>query len=256
MNPGYDWTPLGATLLSARVGDPARELLYVSPTSAHASGKPVRGGVPIIFPQFLDLGPLSRHGFARTSTWTVLDRSATALRCQLTERDVTTIWPHRFRAEFTATLTSDSLTLAMDVENTGDEPWTFTFALHTYFRVGDIADVRLEGLSGTRREDMVTTTSSTEQRASVDIVEKVDARYRGIRGPVVLDDGTQRLEFTQSGFADLVVWSPGANDAAQLVDLPDDGYRSFLCVEPALLSPTEIPVGGRWRGVHTVRVLR
>ena len=81
-------------------------------------------------------------------------------------------------------------------------------------------------------------------------------RYRAVRGPVVLDDGTQRLELTQSGFADLIVWNPGANDAAQLADLPDDGYRSFLCVEAALLTPTEIPAGGRWRGVHTARVLR
>src|SRR5579864_495667 len=51
-----------------------RPVLFVSPKSLFASGKAIRGGVPIIFPWFGarsdgKLGPA--HGFARTSEWTV-----------------------------------------------------------------------------------------------------------------------------------------------------------------------------------------
>ena len=67
------WTPHG--------GNP---VLYLSPKSALAPGKPIRGGVPVLFPWF---GPRwnaaefdaahgttsPMHGFARTTSW-ALDR--------------------------------------------------------------------------------------------------------------------------------------------------------------------------------------
>ncbi len=31
----------------------------------------VRGGIPVCFPQFADLGPLPAHGFARNRRWTL-----------------------------------------------------------------------------------------------------------------------------------------------------------------------------------------
>src|SRR5688572_29727961 len=46
-----------------------RERLYLSSTAAADSVQPVRGGVPVCFPQFSGRGPLPKHGFARTSTW-------------------------------------------------------------------------------------------------------------------------------------------------------------------------------------------
>src|SRR5438067_12687170 len=48
-------------------------VLYLSPTSAFESGKPIRGGVPIIFPWFgpRQGDPTSLHGFVRTRTWEV-----------------------------------------------------------------------------------------------------------------------------------------------------------------------------------------
>ena len=48
------WVPAGAD-----------EQLYLSPKSSFAPGSAIRGGVPVIFPQFNTRGPLQRHGFAR-----------------------------------------------------------------------------------------------------------------------------------------------------------------------------------------------
>ena len=45
------------------------EQLYVSPKTAYANGEAIRGGVPVIFPQFSTRGPLKRHGFARSKPW-------------------------------------------------------------------------------------------------------------------------------------------------------------------------------------------
>ena len=52
------WVPAGAD-----------EQLYLSPKSAFATGQAIRGGVPVIFPQFATRGPLQRHGFARGKPW-------------------------------------------------------------------------------------------------------------------------------------------------------------------------------------------
>ena len=48
--------------------------LYLSPEAVIAPGQAVRGGVPVVFPQFAQRGPdtsLPRHGLLRTRVWTV-----------------------------------------------------------------------------------------------------------------------------------------------------------------------------------------
>ena len=48
-----------------------REQLYLSPAAEYVEGRPIRGGIPICFPQFDLLGSLPKHGFARTISWGV-----------------------------------------------------------------------------------------------------------------------------------------------------------------------------------------
>jgi len=69
----------GATVISWKVANDAGDLqerLFVSSKSLLDGSKPVRGGIPIVFPCF---GPpilpehsrLSQHGFARSEEWKV-----------------------------------------------------------------------------------------------------------------------------------------------------------------------------------------
>src|ERR1700712_4949075 len=62
----------GAHLLSWKTGD-GKERLFCSSHTAIDGSKPIRGGVPVIFPQFNVRGPGLRHGFARVSTWRLVD---------------------------------------------------------------------------------------------------------------------------------------------------------------------------------------
>ncbi len=50
-------------------------LLFLSKSSEFLSAKPIRGGVPIIFPWFGPREGLPAHGFARTVAWQLTDRS-------------------------------------------------------------------------------------------------------------------------------------------------------------------------------------
>ncbi|MCB2000494.1 MAG: D-hexose-6-phosphate mutarotase, partial [Rhodoferax sp.] len=48
------------------------EQLYLSPRSGFGQRQAIRGGVPVVFPQFSDRGPLPRHGFVRNRAWQLL----------------------------------------------------------------------------------------------------------------------------------------------------------------------------------------
>lgn len=54
------------------------EVFYLSSTAEFTPGKAIRGGVPIIFPQFGPHGPLPSHGFARNSLWNLVDAGTAA----------------------------------------------------------------------------------------------------------------------------------------------------------------------------------
>ncbi|KIP11957.1 hypothetical protein PHLGIDRAFT_396343 [Phlebiopsis gigantea 11061_1 CR5-6] len=64
---------------SGSVSEPEpRERLFVSSTAALDGSKPVRGGIPVVFPCFgapshPDHAELSQHGFARNETWSFAD---------------------------------------------------------------------------------------------------------------------------------------------------------------------------------------
>ena len=48
------------------------EQLYLSAASEFRDGAAIRGGVPVVFPQFSSGGPLPKHGFARNLAWELI----------------------------------------------------------------------------------------------------------------------------------------------------------------------------------------
>ena len=58
----------GAQVLHAAL-ESGLELLYLSPLVDVYPDNPIRGGIPLMFPQFGDSGPLRKHGFVRDLQW-------------------------------------------------------------------------------------------------------------------------------------------------------------------------------------------
>lgn len=240
---------------------PARgdERLFVSATSEFRDGAAIRGGVPVIFPQFAGRGPLPKHGFARTTSWALagVERSARETRASLTlaHSDATrALWPHAFAAELTVTVGGPSLRVALAVVNAGAAPFDFAAALHTYLRVGDVRQATLVGLTGARYED-----SAAGGAARVDLDEalriggEVDRIYLDAPAEVELREHGRATVVAASGFPDTVVWNPGPVRAAALADLEPDGWRRMLCVEAAVVGATvRLGAGERWEGAQTL----
>lgn len=230
------------------------EHLYLSPDAVFDGQAALRGGVPVCWPQFNQRGPLAKHGFARNMAWQVEPFDAAApgeVRLALTDSDATrALWPHSFRAVLTVTLTPQGLRTALDVVNTSAVPWSFTAALHTYLRVDEVADVRLEGLLGAARWDAVRDVRHPETAEALRFGEEFDSVYAAPAEPLRLVQPSGTLEIAQSASCtETVVWNPGPVLATKLSDLPNDGWRHMLCVEAARIDEAVLlQPGAAWQG--------
>lgn len=247
-------SPYGAHVLSWVTSD-GDERLFLSPRTAWRKGEAIRGGVPVIFPQFSTAGPLVRHGFARTSDWHVLEVTPVSARFQLADNDATrAAWPQAFLVEYLVRLAADSLELELVVSNRGAIAMNFTAALHTYLRVSDISAVAVSGLQGCRfSENGVIAPPQRDREAQVSFPGEVDRLYPRSPAELRLVDTGRELRISSQGFPDAVVWNPGPERCAALKDVLPDGYRSFVCVEAAAAAqPLLLTAGQSWRGAQVL----
>jgi galactose mutarotase-like enzyme len=192
----------------------------------------VRGGIPVLFPICggLPSGRLSlpqgdfslaQHGFARDRPWSLSAlEDGRGVRLELGhDADTLAAYPFRFRLRLDYRLAPGELAITVQVSNAGEEPMPFSFGLHPYWAVADLAAVRLEGLPAAGFDH--------HTMAPAALAGQLDALSEGVdllahpRGPVRLlgaaGGGTVTLE--PSAPLDLVVlWT--------------DPPRPMLCLEP------------------------
>jgi glucose-6-phosphate 1-epimerase len=226
-----------------------RERLYLSTASEFRAGAAIRGGVPVVFPQFSTWGPLPKHGFARNHAWELISVSKGTARFQLRDSDATrAIWPHAFLAEFAVTVHERQLIMELAITNRGEEPFSFTAALHTYLRVDDTATTQIENLRGLKYFDAVLKQEALQTEDTLTFPGEVDRVYFNA-AKVIVRDGPQSLDVQNVGFPDGVIWNPGAKLAEALSDLDPGGYRHFVCVEAAIFrAPITLEPYQMWRG--------
>lgn len=245
----------GAHLLSWTTADGV-ERLYLSPEAVFDGTTPIRGGIPICFPQFNVRGPLPKHGLVRTLPWQAEpDADRSRVRLRLRDGDATRRWwPHAFEACVTVQLSPNVLRIGFDVCNTDSMPWTFALALHSYLRVQQIAQVRLAGLKGLHYWDALADRGDAnpiEQNDALTFDQPTDRVYAGVRAAAVFElrEPGRCLRIMQSDtLTEAVVWNPGEKLSAALPDLPDDGWREMLCVEAAKVDqPVRLAPRERWQ---------
>lgn len=248
----------GAQVLSWTAAD-GLERLYLSPSAVFDGHTAIRGGVPVCCPQFNQRGMLPKHGFMRNLPW-VHTPSETPETLRLTLRDgeaTRKLWPHAFEARLEATLSRGQLRIALTLRNLDSAPWTFAAALHTYLRVDNISNVRLEGLQGANRWDSLRDDRHVETAAALHFDAEFDSVYTAPAEPLRLVQPGGKLEISQSAScSETVVWNPGAVLGAKLADMPADGFRHMLCVEAARIDePVLLAPGAEWQGWQQLRVL-
>ncbi len=251
----------GAHVLSWRSAD-GREQLFMSERSSVDGSRAIRGGVPVIFPQFSEQGSGIRHGFARISTWQLaesgMDEGAAFASFTLSPMDLSEAarasWPHAANLRLRVAVRADEIAFRLEVENCGADAFSFAAALHSYLRVPDIRALSIMGL-----QDVLYAHAGghdapvPQQQASLEIDGALDRIYRSVPRALSMRAGDVAHTLSASGFKDTVVWNPGAEGAAALADMADLEYRKFVCIEPALLDGHLLQPGASWIGQHRIR---
>lgn len=248
----------GGQLLSWKPSD-GHERLFHGRATRYGAGRGIRAGIPVIFPQFSDRGPLPRHGFARTRAWRFEgvdgDRDHGHAVFALDDDDATRrVWSHAFALRLHVALRADALDIALVVHNTGTAPLDFACALHSYLSVASLAATRLEGLAGRPYRDSVRGIDDVVDTAPTPTFgPEIDRIHFGCADPRRLSDGVCGLRIDTTGFTDTVVWNPGETLAATLSDLAPGEHDRFVCVEPACIAPpVALAPDGVWRGTLTM----
>lgn len=225
----------GAHLLSWMPAG-GEDLLWLSPEAVRAPGRAIRGGIPLCAPWFAG-GPdgehTPSHGPARTQPW--------QLREAHVEPDGTvdlTLATTADGVDLTLALSAGATQLHLELTTAlpaDAEPRRVEAALHTYLAVHDVRATSVTGLAGSVVVDK-NARSVGEAGETLRPDGPTDLIHR-TAGPVTLEDGERSVRLETQGAADTVVWTPWAEGAAGMTDVPDDGWHRFLCVETACIGP-------------------
>jgi glucose-6-phosphate 1-epimerase len=154
-------------VLSYKTGT-GRECLFVSRDARTDGSKAIRGGVPLVFPQFGQPDTsMPQHGFLRVNYWTVDESSAfdssdsAGITYTLDLKDVKVarggVWDDQtlFDCKFQYRITIDGarLTTELEIQNTAGKSFNFQTLLHTYYLVDgkqalDGSQCYVKGLEG------------------------------------------------------------------------------------------------------------
>jgi D-hexose-6-phosphate mutarotase len=218
-------------------------LIWVSERAKFAPGKAIRGGVPVCWPWF---GPhtadarLPAHGVARTVGWEVLSTQALAdggtfLRLGLTNTGAAgDPWPHPSSVQLDISV-GTALQMTLVTRNTGTAPFVLGEALHTYFQISDVANIRIRGLEAGAYLDKVDAGARKTQQGSIAIDREVDRIYLNTSADCLIEDSAlqRRIRIASQGSHATVVWNPWIDRAAKMDDFAAQGYRDMVCVETA-----------------------
>jgi len=225
-----NWTPRGE-----------QPVIWLSAVAKFASGKLIRGGVPVCWPWF---GPhptepsFPWHVFARIVPWEPaeiqrLADGSTRIAFRLVQNEATLAqWPHSTPVELHINVGA-VLELNLVTRNIGQSPVTIGGALHSYFQVSDIRQVRILGLDACPYLDRVDACRRKQQAGPVMISAETDRIYLEATADCLIEDQGLNRRIGKRGNRSTVVWNPWVDKAARMGDIGEDGYLRMVCVESA-----------------------
>ncbi|XP_020261542.1 putative glucose-6-phosphate 1-epimerase isoform X2 [Asparagus officinalis] len=201
-----------------------QELLFMSSKAVVKPTKSIRGGIPICFPQFGNMGSLEQHGFARNRLWE-LDSSSSPPTTSKSQSSVDII-----------------------LKSTDDD-------LKTWPR----SEVRVEGLETLDYLDNLEGKERfTEQTDAVTFDGEVDRVYLSTPSKIAVIDHERKrtLELRKQGFPDAGVWNPWEKKAKSLADFGDEDYMSMLCVDSAVVeTPIVLKPDEEWTASQELSIV-
>ncbi|XP_059623632.1 putative glucose-6-phosphate 1-epimerase isoform X2 [Cornus florida] len=224
----------------------SKDLLFVRPDAVFNGQKPISGGVPHCFPQF-GPGQIQQHGFARNMNWSLVDSENVdgnpVITLELKDGPYSrSMWDFSFQALYKVILDSKSLSTELKITNTDKKPFSFTTALHTYFRAS-VTGASVKGLKGCKTlnkdPDPKNPLEGKEERDVITFPGFVDCVYLEAPNDVLLDNGLgDVISIRSRNWSDAVLWNPHLTMEAC--------YKDFVCVENAKIGEVHLDPEVSW----------
>ncbi|KAL2520655.1 Galactose mutarotase-like superfamily protein [Forsythia ovata] len=224
----------------------SKDLLFVRPDAVFDGKKPISGGLPHCFPQF-GPGAIQQHGFARNVNWSLVNsenvEGSPVITLELKDSPYSrSMWDYSFLALYKVTLHRNTLSTELRITNTDEKPFSFTTALHTYFRAS-VTGAVVTGLKGCKTlnkdPDPKNPVEGKEERDIVTFPGFVDCVYLDAPEELQLDNGLgDKITVKNTNWSDAVLWNPHLSMEAC--------YKDFVCVENAKIGQVELEPNQSW----------
>lgn len=246
---GLDYVEVNTALCQARIflqgaqidyfqplGKPP--LLWVSSADDYQPGNGIRGGVPVCWPWFgmSSEANFPQHGFARTRIWALesveMRNQLVDLRFSLKISEQDKIyWPHNTEVSVLFTL-GDTLSISLVNTNSSDETVTLTQALHSYFPIEDIHQLKASGFSGSKYIEFAQ--GPYPQNTDEVLFDRETDRVYTDLGPVQLLHTPQgTIEVSRENSQSAVLWNPWIEKSQRLGRFNPEDYLTMVCLEAA-----------------------
>ncbi len=241
------------------------DLLWLSPLESFEPGKAIRGGIPLCLPWFglnRRAPELPKHGFARNQSWTLDDVAESeggdlrlSFKFQPCAEDLA-IFPWSFTAQLDVLL-SDTLQLTLNVSNEGDKAMPLSFAMHSYFAVSALAELKVAGVTGVEYLDNCQQLNRFRQDSDLRIAGEVDRVYESVVGEQIIHDCGRQIVIGGAGCDTVIVWNPGKILAETIADVGSH-FDEYLCVERGMAFADELSLaaGEQHQATMTLAVQR
>lgn len=242
----------GAQIIGYQV-DGQQPLIWRNEAAVFKQGKPVRGGIPVCWPWFGNLErnpdsvqamrqssePAKAHGEVRALNWELLgageDGDALLVELVLPEAEGQLPgWPHNVALKLSIRL-DQALNVSLVSFNASGETVTFSQALHTYFAVSDVRQIRIQGLDGLSYIETLEGWEKRQQSGDLTFTGETDRIYLDTPNLLgIVDPQWQRRVLIQtSGSNSAVLWNPWIEKTQRFTDMAADGWQGMVCVETA-----------------------
>ncbi|GMM32439.1 glucose-6-phosphate 1-epimerase [Martiniozyma asiatica (nom. inval.)] len=260
----------GATVIDWTIE--GEKQLWLSTAAKLDGSKPVRGGIPLVFPVFgksQDKGfeNLPQHGFARNSTWEFLGQVKAnpptiqyALSPELANAEIYSKWDNGdndFNLILTISLQENDLITEIEVENVDSKSWKFNWLFHTYLSTPHIEDTLVTNLPGEKCFDQLIGEEYIEKAPAIDFNSELDRIYKKIPQERILQvvyKGNVIHSVQRESLKDVVVWNPWIDKSAGMADFePKNGWENMVCIEPGFVSDfVLLNPGQKWKAKQII----
>ncbi len=230
-----------------------RQRLWLSEQAIFDAHHAIRGGVPLCWPWFGDhqatrVDPSDKrfpaHGYVRKQPWLMVNCHDTPKGTEIT------LQPRSSEGEGFDGHAQLSLIIRVGVrlsmqlvtENLGEQGFSFTCALHSYFAVEDIHNCQLNGLSGDYK-DKTRDWQILPTPSPYTFSEETDRVHLSTPKQVTIVEDNSRIDISSNGHDSMVIWNPWAQNSAAMGDMPDKGFKQMLCVETAITQGRTVQSG-------------